>query len=208
MQTLIYSVWEGGVSGTSQESQAQPCSPPLCKCRIRLMFSPSTEAPTLCAGKTQCLRLLTKSLIHWCLKMRCGEMGSVSTGHTDAWCDPGAAKWPAIPSQMVSFFGGKALIKCKGVILARLALRFRTWIVAYRWTFGLHSVFKCLNFPQDRHNPFHSCGCCLGCGGTGRGSPSGAAWAPGHWENFQRAGHQGIFSLGLSAAACAPECEE
>ena len=39
-----------------------------------------------------------KSQIHWCLKMRRGETGSVGTGHTGAWCDPGAAKGPAIPS--------------------------------------------------------------------------------------------------------------
>ena len=36
---------------------------------------------------------------------------------------------------VVSVFGGKALIKYKGAILARLTLRFRTWIVTYRWAF-------------------------------------------------------------------------
>lgn len=84
------------------------------------MFSPSTAAPTLYAGKTQCLRLLTKSLIHWCLKIHCGETASVSTGLTDACCDPGAAKWPAIPSQMVSFFGGKALIKMQRCYFSKI----------------------------------------------------------------------------------------
>ena len=99
---------------------------------------------------------------------------------------------------VVSFFGGKALIKYKGAILARLTLRFRTWIVTYRWTvFGLHGVFKYLHFPQDSHNPFHSCGCCLGCAGAGYGSPDGVTWAPGHWGTSREPDTRASSALGF-----------
>ena len=136
-----------------QESQAQPCSgPPLSKCREQFISSTSTEAPTLFSGKLQCLGRSPKSQIHRSLKTHC-----VETAH-------GCLVWPRDSQTacdsltVVSFFGGKALIKYKGAISARLTLRFRTWIVTYRWTFfGLHGVLQYLNFPQDSHNPFHSC---------------------------------------------------
>lgn len=38
--------------------------------------------------------------------------------------------------------------------------------------------------------------------------PPGAAWAPGHWEELQRAGHHSGFGHGLPAAARAGELRE
>lgn len=90
------------------------------------------------------------------------------------------------------------MIKYKGAILARLMLRFKkTWIVTYRWTvFGLHGVFKYLHFPQDSHNPFHSCGCCLGCAGARYGSPDGVTWA-GALGNFRELDTRASSALGF-----------
>lgn len=104
MQTLLYLAWEGGVSGTPPPPASQAHSLEALKPSLGIPFEcgwyslhPQKPPPDLLA-KLNASDCCQKSQIHWCLKMRRGETGSVGTGHTGAWCDPGAAKGPAIPS--------------------------------------------------------------------------------------------------------------
>lgn len=194
IQILIYLVWEGGISGTHRKNPKPSLAVDLLSANVGNSSYPllPQRPPPYLLGNFQCLGLSPKSQIHQSLKTHC-----VETVH-------GCLVWPRDSQAacdsltVVSFFGGKALIKYKGAILARLMLRFRTWIVTYRWTvFGLYRVLKYLNFPQDSHNPFHSCGCCLGCAGAGCGSPDGVTSTPRHWGTSREPDTRASSALGF-----------
>lgn len=97
---------------------------------------------------------------------------------------------------------------CVCVFLARSTLRFRTYVIAHRWPWPSQGFFKCLNFPQNRHHPFHSCGYCLGCGGTKRGSSTRVCLGPRALGGIPESRASGGSSHGLPAAARVGEFRE
>lgn len=115
------------------------------------------------------------------------------------------------PDKMQSFV--LFCVRARGVFflvffLARSTLRFRTYVTAHRWTWPSLGFFKCLNFPQNSHHPFHSCGYCSGCGGIKRGSSDRDCLGPGALGGIPESRASGRFSPGLPAAACVGEFRE
>lgn len=220
MQGLLKgrAVWGGGVSGSHPLTQHPDPS-----ALLDLSLQVQGTAGTLCFQRSlHCICwqnlsafLLPNSRIHW----KCSQHRT----HKCLVCQSARDSPPGQQMTWRKSFCRRALIKCKVLFcfvcfrvvfffwfffLARSTLRFRTYVTAHRWTWPSLGFFKCLNFPQNSHHPFHSCGYCSGCGGIKRGSSDRDCLGPGALGGIPESRASGRFSPGLPAAACVGEFRE